>query len=206
MTVLIHLVRHGAHDQLGRILSGRAPGVGLSGEGREQVRMLGRRLANAGIDAILTSPSQRTRETAGILAEEIGPGPRISDLLDEIDFGHWSGKPFSDLEADPDWRSWNQHRDVARTPGGETMKDVAGRLVAQIEQLCRDQDGRTIALVSHSDVIKAGVCHYLGIPFQHVFDFEIDPASVTTIVADQSTGIVVSRNADGAAHARGMAA
>jgi len=48
--------------------------------------------------------------------------------------------------------------------------------------------------VSHSDVIKAALCQTFGIPFSSVHDFEIAPASITTLSFDKDGPSLVSRN------------
>jgi broad specificity phosphatase PhoE len=78
------LVRHAAHDWLGRGIPGRLPGVGLNEEGRSQAQALARHLADAEIDAIYSSPQQRALETVAPLGR--GLGLALSGLA-------WSGPP-----------------------------------------------------------------------------------------------------------------
>ncbi len=206
MTSVFHLVRHATTAHVGRVLTGRAPGVGLSEKGQAQAAALAGELRGARFESIASSPRKRARETAAILGEAVGLKPHISDDLDEIDFGHWSGRSFAELDEDPDWRRWNDNRDTARTPAGEAMEDVAQRVVAQFKLLRRAHGDGHHLLVTHSDVIKAAVCHYLGLPFRHVFDFDIAPATVTSIAAGDGAGIVLARNADAGTLLAGLAA
>jgi broad specificity phosphatase PhoE len=199
MTSIFHLVRHAMTAHVGGVLTGRAPGVGLSEEGQTQAAILAQRLRTTRFESIVSSPRKRARETAALLGDSLSLKPYVSDSIDEIDFGHWSGRSFEELDRDPDWRRWNESRDTASTPGGETMVDVAGRVVGLVDSLRRSHgDGRHV-LVTHADVIKAAVCHYLGLPFRHVFDFDIDPASVTVIAVGDGNGIVLARNVDAGA-------
>lgn len=183
MSTVFHLIRHAAHDQLGKSLTGRMEGVQLSEHGRRQAETLALRLSQERLDAIRTSPRARARKTAEAISEGRGIAVEAAEELDEIDFGRWTGQSFDALDSDPDWRKWNERRGIARTPGGESMGDVADRLSALMEALHRDLPVGAIALVSHSDVIKACVCRTLGLPFERIHQFEVDPASVTTIIA-----------------------
>lgn len=198
MTTLFHLVRHAEHGHVGAVLTGRLPGAGLTPKGRAQAAALARRMGRARIDALLTSPQGRAVVTAGFIAATIGTAPRIAGELDEIDFGRWQGQSFDALARDPAWLRWNAERDRAETPAGDSMGAVARRLVALLDGLHRSHPGGAVALVSHSDVIKAGLCHYRGMPFRTVHDFEIAPASVTTLSLDQrgATIIAVNQSAD----------
>ncbi|MER9118363.1 histidine phosphatase family protein [Mesorhizobium sp. M0954] len=183
MTTTFFLVRHAAHDNVGRYLAGRMAGVCLGEAGKAQASHLADRMAREAIAAIFCSPRERTQETANPIALACNAGEiAIRDELDEIDFGTWSGKTFEELNQDADWRVWNDQRQQARTPSGETMLDVQQRVVSLIEQVRGTYQNQGVALVSHADVIKAAVCKVLGLSLGNCFRFDIDPASITTVV------------------------
>jgi broad specificity phosphatase PhoE len=183
MTITFFLVRHAAHDNVGSFLAGRTTGIALGQAGRAQARALAERMQRENVDEVFTSPRERTRETAHAIASLSHlQEPNVADELDEVDFGEWSGKSFAVLDADPLWRRWNSIRSLARTPGGETMLDVQIRVMRLVENLASGNSGRRLALVTHSDVIKAAVSHVLGLPIDAWPRFEIAPASVTTFV------------------------
>ena len=68
MTATFLLIRHASTPDLDVRMSGRRPGVPLSGDGRAQAMALAARLKGSGIDALLASPLDRTRETATAIA------------------------------------------------------------------------------------------------------------------------------------------
>jgi probable phosphoglycerate mutase len=182
MTTTFFLIRHAAHDNVGSYLAGRMAGVCLGEAGKAQAEQLGCRMSREPIAAILCSPRERTQETALPIALRCGVGEiAICAELDEIDFGDWSGKTFDELNGDAGWRAWNDQRQEARTPSGETMLDVQQRIVSLMTAV-RERHHQCVALVSHADVIKAAVCKVLGLPVGDRFRFDIDPASITTIV------------------------
>lgn len=184
MTVTFFLVRHAAHDDVGRYLAGRKPGVRLGAEGRAQAARLGTRMRRERFGRILASPRERTRETAQAIAEATGiEAVETAVALDEIDFGRWSGHDFETLNEDPDWRRWNEDRGRAATPAGETMEHVRFRIVSVMERLQAEARPEAVVLVSHADVIKAAVCDVLGLPIDRIDRFDIAPASITTLVA-----------------------
>lgn len=185
MSASILFVRHAAHDDLGGFLAGRLPCVRLGEAGRAQAQRLAARLASESIDAILTSPRERARETAAAIAEARGAEePIVIDALDEIDFGSWSGRRFEDLETEAEWRRWNVMRSLTRTPAGECMLDVQRRVLSVVERAVA-QHGGQIVLVSHGDVIKAAVSYYVGLPIDAAPRFEISPASITRLILDE---------------------
>lgn len=194
MTTLFHLVRHADHGHVGAVLTGRLPGVGLSPKGRAQAQALARRMSRMRLDALFASPQRRAIETAGFIASATGVAAETANEIDEIDFGDWAGQGFDALERDPAWRRWNAERDAAETPAGDSMRNVARRLVGFLDELRQLHPGGAVALVSHSDVIKAGLCRYRGMPFQAVHDFEIAPASVTTLSLGEDGAAVLAVN------------
>lgn len=182
MSVLVGLVRHGSHDDLGTWLSGRTRDIALNAAGRDETAALARRLAGRGIAALHTSPRRRTAETAAILGQGLGLTPATADAMDEIDFGAWSGARFSDLDADPAWRHWNAARSVAPTPGGETMAAAVARAMAHLDGMAA-QGGGPVLCVSHCDVIRGVIAHALGLGLDNILRFEIAPASVSWVMA-----------------------
>lgn len=181
MTTL-YLVRHAAHDLLGRVLTGRMPGVHLSETGMAQAERLAERLVRETIAAVYTSPLERAWQTAAPIAARLGLEPEAAEALTDIDFGEWSGSTFEALGPDPRWAAWNNLRGTARSPGGEAMLDVQWRAVGQAERACADHPESGAVLVSHADVIKSVLAHYLGLALDAIGRFEISPASISTVV------------------------
>lgn len=182
MTTTVFLVRHGVHDQLQRRLCGRSAGVTLGEAGLAQADAAGRRLAGEGLEVVLTSPLERTRQTAERIARTCGAPLRIEEALMEIDFGDWNGRSFDSLEGEPLWRTWNQERDITRPPSGESMAEVQARLAEWLERLTRSGPA-AVAAVSHADVIKAAVGLATSLSMRFHDRVEISPGSITTLVA-----------------------
>ena len=184
MATTFLLIRHAAHIHLDKLFSGRMPGVPLSETGRAQAARLGAALASEPIDRIVHSPLDRTRETAAAIAaarDSAVPVAAAAGLI-EIDLGDWTGRSWQDFGDDPAWRDWNERRGSARIPGGETMGEAQARIVGCLAALAREADGRTVAVVSHSDMIRAAVAHVLELPLDRLLSFDVDVASVTRVV------------------------
>jgi probable phosphoglycerate mutase len=168
---------------VGKAIGGRAEGLALNATGREEARKLPERLSRMPIAAIYTSPLERAQQTAQPLAQALALTPRIEEGLDEIDFGTWTGRTFAELESDVAWAMWVYRRSSAEPPEGETIVTVQRRVVDAVERLRRAHPGETLALVSHGDVIKAALAHYLGMSLDHLESFDIAPASVSVVLA-----------------------
>jgi probable phosphoglycerate mutase len=180
MTTFV-LIRHASHDLLGHTLVGRAPGVGLSAQGARDAGELAQWLEAAPIRAVYSSPLERARETAAIVATRLQLQVRIADELNEIDFGEWTDRRLGDLHELVEWQWFNAFRSTARTPNGEAMIDVQSRMLQLIERLGAVHADQMVALVSHGDVIKATLAHYLGVPLDLLQRIEVSPASVSVV-------------------------
>jgi len=177
--VVVHLVRHGAHAELGHVLSGRSD-IPLDERGHAQAGALADSAGPGLLASIHSSPRRRALQTAAPLGRALRLPVHTADALDEVDFGAFTGRPFASLEHDPEWQRWNHARAKARCPGGETMAEVVARATAFLFSL--DEAQSPAACFTHCDVIRSVVAHLLGMPTSHLFMLDCDPASVTTLV------------------------
>ncbi len=157
----------------------------LSDEGREQIRAAGEWLAPMAdrIDAIVSSPVRRTRESGDLIGELLGGVPVSDDAgLAEMEFGHWDGLTFAEVSErhGDELASWLGSLDLAPT-GGESFLVVQQRVLAARDRLVAAHPGRTVVVTSHVTPIKTLVADALGAPLDAVFRMELSPASITVI-------------------------
>ncbi|MEU9568713.1 bifunctional RNase H/acid phosphatase [Streptomyces massasporeus] len=156
----------------------------LSDTGREQAERAAAMLARRGtIQAVVSSPLARTRETAGIVAARLGLDVSIDDGLRETDFGAWEGLTFAEArERHPDdLNAWLASPDAEPTGGGESFAATATRLAATRDKLVAAHAGRTVLLVTHVTPIKTLVRLALGAPPESLFRMELSAASLSVV-------------------------
>jgi probable phosphoglycerate mutase len=115
--------------------------------------------------------------------------------LDEIDYGAWTGRAFAELDSDPNWTRWNVSRADAAPPEGEAMHIVQARACARLSDWIGKHSGEIVVAVTHGDIIKALVCHLLGLSLNRILTFDVDQASITTLLLWPGGGKVVHLNA-----------
>ena len=179
------LLRHGVTSSTVAKLFCGAGGTdpGLLDEGRDQAaRAAGWLARRGGVDAIVTSPLRRTRETAQVVADQLGLGVAQEDGLAEAAFGRWDGLSFPEvLEKYPaELDAWMTSTSVA-PPGGESFDDVSKRVVSARDRLLAQYAGRTVVAVSHVTPIKMLVRAALDAPMHVIYRMELGPASITTV-------------------------
>lgn len=178
---LVLLIRHGLAEYKPGRLYGWTPGVHLSAEGRDQAKRLAERLEPVKLKALYSSPLERCCETA----EAIAAGRRLNietvEALGEVRYGSWQGKTYKSLIKKPLWRTVQLMPSQARFPGGESLLELQTRGVDAVEELRGRHKTGAIAIVSHADMIKALVAHYLGLHLDLFQRIHIDTASLTAI-------------------------
>lgn len=151
MSIRIGLVRHGPTAwNRERRLQGRSDSP-LDADGAAEVRAW-RLPAVCDGWPLLSSPLARARETAEILT---GTAAETDDRLIEMSFGEWEGERLSDLR-DRLGAAMREREDRGRdfrAPGGESPRDVMGRLADLYREIAAS--GRDRLLVCHKGVIRA---------------------------------------------------
>jgi isoleucyl-tRNA synthetase len=151
----LFLMRHGqANNNVEKILMAHPkPGENpLTKEGKEQVKKIAGNLKDEKIEIIFSSPIQRTRETAEIIAEEIGAKVIPDERLREVELGSYEGKTwkeFLDLypqELNPGSTDKN---------GIEGLDEMRSRLNLFLNEINEKYQGKNIVVVSHGGTIKA---------------------------------------------------
>src|SRR5256885_17269203 len=90
VTTHVHLVRHGHHSLLGRVLCGRMPGVQLDELGCDQMAVTTEVIRRSVPLAVQSSPQRRALQSAGIIAARCQLAVEIVPAFDEIDMGLWT--------------------------------------------------------------------------------------------------------------------
>ncbi|PSJ24402.1 bifunctional RNase H/acid phosphatase [Streptosporangium nondiastaticum] len=156
----------------------------LSPAGLHQAERAGRALAARGtIQAVVSSPMRRCRETAAAVAARLGLEIRVEDGLREADFGAWEGLTFAEVRErwPDDLDAWLASSKAAPTGGGESFAAVARRMSVTRDKLLARYAGRTVLLVTHVTPVKTLVRLALGAPPESLFRMELSAASLSAV-------------------------
>lgn len=194
------LIRHGQTDgNVSGYIMGRSKHP-LNNEGRAQSRRMAKFLKDIAIDAIYTSPSMRAMQTAQIIMKGRDTIPFVENAsLDEIEFGSWVGKSIEEIRSDGQFAKYLYTPDEYSPPGGEKIDQVQKRAVRAVEDVLKNHSGGQIVLVSHADVIKSILAHYLDIPLKSWQKLKIDNASLSILrfrEGAQPRAIVINAHCD----------
>jgi broad specificity phosphatase PhoE len=183
MTTLL-LIRHGQTDwNLQHRLQGQLA-VPLNAVGIAQTRSAASKLRLLHFDAIFSSDLLRAKQTAEIIAGELGLPIQFDPRLREICLGRWEGHTV--LEAGSrfpeDVEFWVKNPIDWRVPGGgESTQDVATRMQAFANQVARQYPAGKLLVVSHGQVIGTLTCLSRGEPLSRAYDLTPENAEIVQI-------------------------
>src|SRR5215469_14010069 len=101
-------IRHGQTTwNVEHRLPGQLPGVQLNDTGRQQAARLADALTVLPISAIISSPLERAKDTAEIIARPHQLDIQFEPALMDIELGRWSGQNLDELaKNDPEWKAF----------------------------------------------------------------------------------------------------
>ncbi|MCP3975784.1 MAG: hypothetical protein GY720_14975 [bacterium] len=175
------LVRHAVTHETGKRLSGRMPGIALSPAGVAAAEAVATNLASLDIAAVYTSPIERCRQTAGILAAPHGKKPRVRQQIIEVEYGTWSGRTLRSLYRLRAWKSLMMDPAGFRFPDGETLEEVRKRCVRFLVSMQETYDDATVLAVSHGDVIRTIIAHSLNESVEAIHRLDVSPLGITVV-------------------------
>ncbi|MEX2255180.1 MAG: histidine phosphatase family protein [Acidimicrobiia bacterium] len=174
------------HAEPVRIASGEVDGPadpGLTERGADQADRLAAWLAAEGVDAIVSSPLRRARETAAPLGAALGIEPTIVDGISEYDAHSDEYIPIEELRElkDERWQATIEGRwaDV----GGVDPSVFQAQVVPAIGELIAQHSGQKLAAVSHGGVINVFLAHVAGI--DRVLWFHPEYTSISRVHASR---------------------
>lgn len=160
----LYLVRHGRTiwNEEGRF-QGQTD-IPLSPEGREQARLLARRLQRLPFREVFASDLSRARETGEIIASTLGIPLHLRREWREMDYGLWAGLSFEEIqekfprETEAYLEDWVH----VAPPGGESFRQLTERVRGALQEVL-GRPAEHLLVVAHGGTIRAAVCLLLGL-------------------------------------------
>jgi len=179
------ITRHGETDfNLARRYQGQSD-IPLNQTGMRQAEQIANRLSAEKIDMIYSSDLSRAVETAKRIANLQGQPPALQTdpRWRELSFGDWEGLNYEEMNAGWQERVAKWYADPVNTstPNGETLYELAERVVSVLIELKNSSKDKTVLVVSHSGTIQALLCIVLGVELSRYWQFRVSQASLTEI-------------------------
>ena len=144
----------------------------LSALGREQADINGKFLSALGIDYLVASPLDRTKQTADIINQHLEFNINYDDRIMEWHCGDWSGELWDDISTKwhKEFVAWQEDQFNYRAPNGENYPDMIKRASPFLDEMLASQHNR-IAIVSHGIIGRVMVSILLGHSPEEMFRY-----------------------------------
>jgi len=173
------LVRHGQTDWNADERWQGHSDIPLNAAGLEQAHQLAEKLAGQHFDAIYSSDLQRAVQTAEVIGASLGLPYQTDPRLREIDLGQWEGMLESEVrqQFSSAWDERQQDPLNAHAPGGETLPEVAARLVQAFNAIASTHPAGKLLVVSHGLALRTLLCLTHQLPLGNAYNGPWDNAT-----------------------------
>lgn len=159
---IVYLVRHGqSEDNAAPVFQSYSSP--LSTKGKSQAEKVANRIKHLSFEALISSPQERAKQTAGAIASKTNKEAEFSDLfVERIKPTAMDGKSYDDQQARRTWREWEKS---LLTPGykvedGENYDSIVARADKALDFL-QKRDEKTLVVVSHGHFIRTIIARVL---------------------------------------------
>ena len=187
------LVRHGQSEWnvLGQWTG--LTDVQLTEEGREEARRAAKTLEDIDLHKAYSSKLQRAKHTLDEIVQHL----QREDLerteheeLNERDYGELTGKnkwQVKEEHGEEKFMQWRRSWDYP-VPGGETLKDVSGRVVPFYEQHVLEdlKAGKNVIVAAHGNSLRSLMKHLEDIADENAHEVEIMTGEVLVYEIDDN--------------------
>ena len=181
---MIIFLRHAqAENNTKRILAGRTDGVPLTKEGLEQAERIAKYLKPLNISAIYSSPIERAKHTAEIVAKYNSLNYELDSRLTELDMGKFTCKPYEEIFAKYGnvFLKYYENDPAITEHGIETFPQVKKRVLDMVNYVVKKHKNENVLLVTHMDPIKIMLSEIMYLTPQALFELIITNCSLTII-------------------------
>jgi len=152
----------------------------LSPTGQRQAEAVAAALAALPLHAVYTSPLERARTSAELVAKPHRLPVQLDRRFAEMGFGAWEG--LTPDEVAPDlYARWQTSPHTVAVPGGESLTAVAARVAEGVAAIQAAHPDQTVALVTHAIVVRLIVLEALGLAPARLWSVDASPGGLTEI-------------------------
>lgn len=182
----IYLIRHCHPDYRSEKKVGEY-GMPLSKTGLKQREYLTKRLLATKFDKVIASSLTRAQESAALYLGHTRQKLHIDERLDEIDWKGWYRLKYFNMTEKMREKKLKHHQKLDKEL--DKIQTVARRAIADI---FRHNHGKTLAIFSHGNFIRALLTGILNADVVGFLSLEIFQSSISKIIIDRDGYIKIS--------------
>ena len=147
--------------------------VALTRLGNTQLRNIARYMSQFKLDAVYCSDLQRSLLVAEAVGRSQEPRrkPLVRPSLRELNLGEWEGMSIQQIQKQHPEELEARWKDIAgyRIAGGETLTELAERIIPVFQEIIGQNQGREVCVISHGGVNRVFLAKLLGMPLDRIF-------------------------------------
>ncbi len=202
---MVYMVRHGETPLTPfRKFSGDGPlNPGLTAKGLMEADMVANEIAKIAPDVLITSPLQRTMQTAASIEKATGLKPIIDPIWIECSFGDWDGMSIDEVAGKypQEYAEWLASTSYA-PPRGESYESAMARAVQGLLSLVAEYPGKKVCVVTHNGIIKTALAAAMKVDTTAIFNIDVSPCSISSISIWPSDTLMAIRSTNERGHLR----
>lgn len=155
----------------------------LSAEGLLQAEAAARELKEHAFAAVYASPLRRARDTAAAIAAPHGLEVETDPAFKELGFGRWEGLTLDEARAGfpTIYDGWANTPHLVSPPGGESLAEARGRVLAGLERLRAGHPDEVVCLVAHGIPVRILILEALGLPLERIWSLHSAPTGISEL-------------------------
>ena len=201
----VYLVRHGETPLTPfRKFSGDGPlNPALTEKGLKEANLVAEEISKLRPDVLISSPLQRTRQTADIVSKATGLPVLVDPIWIECSFGVWDGMSIDEVrDAYPvEYAKWLSTTSYA-PPEGESYESTMARAVQGLLSLVDEYPGKKVCVITHNGIIKTALAAAMKVDSTAIFNIDVSPCSISSISIWPSDLLMAVRSSNERGHLR----
>lgn len=172
MKTRLILVRHGeTHKNVAKVLHGRKDDASLNELGKSQAGRAAKVLVEMGVDIIYSSTELRASQTAEIINRSCKVPLIYLDDFRERDWGIFEGQSWGEVESVLGQMQLPE-RYKFKPERGESWQEVETRLIGALKLIISENEGKTVAIVTHGGTIRTLIPYLLNTSLEESFKYD----------------------------------
>ncbi|MEA1936224.1 MAG: alpha-ribazole phosphatase [Thermodesulfobacteriota bacterium] len=170
----LYLIRHGQVTNFSERRYNGHTDVDITELGIRQMEAVADRLKNEKLADVYCSDLIRTKKGAEIIARAHGLIPEQYSDLRELNVGLWEGLNMEEIEERFPGAINERGRRIVnyRIPEGESIGDLAGRVIPALKEVLDANHGGNIVLVAHGGVNRVILADAMNLDLKNFYSIE----------------------------------
>lgn len=198
MKTTLFIIRHAeAEGNVGRVFHGVTDSF-LTPKGHKQCERLAEELFKEDFDVIISSPLNRTRQTAEYILKGREKKLFFDEDLKEINGGKWEECTWQELSEKwpKEYETWDLRPHLHQMPDGDSVASFQKRLIGAFDKIIKEHKGKKICVVTHGTGIKTLMCHFKGVALSQMVFFKWFDNTAITVVEHSDEGFNLLKQGD----------